>query len=110
LSAALASLTVRLHEGGSETRKVEAAALNERIVYGEAGAGLCGRSGVDAEALQSRRMGQSPENPKGYGTEVLPHRRSLQLPLLAAAAAEEEEVSYERERERERRRRSRRRM
>ena len=107
MSAALASLTVRLHEGGSETRKVEAVALNERIVYGEAGAGLCGRSGVDAEALQSRRMGQSPENPKGYGTEVLPHRRSLQLPLLAAAAAaEEEEVSYERER----RRRSRRRM
>jgi hypothetical protein len=104
LSAALASLTVRLHEGGSETRKVEAVALNERIVYGEAAAGLFGRSAVDAEALQRRRMGQSPEKPKGYGTEVLPHRRSLQLPLRAAAA---EEVSYERER---RRRRSRRRM
>jgi len=101
LSAALASLTVRLHEGGSETRKVEAVALNERIGYVDDDAAaavlLVRRSGVEAEALQPSRMGQSPEKPKGYGTPVLPHWRSHRTPpLTAAAAAEEEEVAWRR--------------
>ena len=81
MSDACASWTVRLHEGATETTKVEVLELNEVIGYGASAVLFVRRSGVDEVALQSRRMGQSPEKPKGYGTEVLPHRRSLQLPL-----------------------------
>ena len=65
-----------MHESARETRKVEAVELNDRIGYGAA-AVLRGRRGVEAVALQSRRMGQSPEKPKGYGaTKPSPHRYS----------------------------------
>jgi len=38
-------------------------------------------------ALQPRRMGQSPEKPKGYGTmKPPPHRRSHRLPPAPAVA------------------------
>jgi len=105
LSAALASPTVRLHDVGRETRKVEALALNERIVYGEAAVpALCGSSSDAAELvwLQVRVMGQSPEKPKGYGTVVLPHWRSHRTPPLTA------EVAWRRKGRRRRRRRRRR--
>jgi hypothetical protein len=64
LSDALASPTVRLHDGARETTKVELVELNERTGYGAA-AVLRGRRGVEAVALQPRRKGQSPEKPKG---------------------------------------------
>jgi hypothetical protein len=72
VSDAFASGMVRLHRGDSVTTKVELVELNERIGYGAAAAAAAvvllptGRSGVEAVAPQAaRRMGQSPEKPKG---------------------------------------------
>ena len=98
-SAALASATPRPHDGASETRKVEAVALNERTGY-VAAAVLRGSSAFDVVALQDRRIGQSlppppPEKPKGYGTVVLPHCR-----LHDGPAAGVEKVASGRKRKR----------
>jgi hypothetical protein len=65
LSDDSAPRTVRLQDGATETRKVEALGWNERIGYGSA-AVLCRRSGrLEMVALHVRRMGQSPEKPNG---------------------------------------------
>lgn len=64
MSDARAPATLRLQEGSMETRKVEAVELKARTGYGAATV-LCGRSAVELAALQARRMGQSPEKPKG---------------------------------------------
>jgi hypothetical protein len=84
-AASASATTLRLHDGGRETRKVDEVELNERIGYGAA-AVLCGRSGVEVVLLQLRRMGQSPEKPKGYGAELPPHRWSHRPPPAAAVA------------------------
>jgi len=89
-----------LHESARETRKVELVELNETTGYGAA-AVLRGRWGVEVVALQPRRMGQSPEKPKGYGaTKLPPHRRSHRPPPAPAVA---QKVAWGRKRKRKRR-------
>ncbi|TVT99081.1 hypothetical protein EJB05_55580, partial [Eragrostis curvula] len=98
-SDAAAAATVRLHEGSRRARKVEAVELNERIGYA-AVALLCGSSAVEVVALQIKRMGQSPEKPKGYGTAPPLHRRWHPPPSPAAM----EKVAWRIKKRRRRRR------
>ena len=66
MSDALASPTLRLHEGAMETRKVEKGVWrNEMMGYGGAAVVVRGRRAVEVEASQARTTGQSPEKPKG---------------------------------------------
>ena len=86
-----------MHESARETRKVELVELNETTGYGAA-AVLRGRWGVEVVALQPRRMGQSPEKPKGYGaTKPPPHRCSHRPPAAVA-----QKVTWGRKRKRRR--------